>query len=85
VKGLEEMSQIRLAEDHYRRAATYYIREDNPSAMSEVKRALELRPTYLEALQLEEKIMSIIAPEELEMRKNIKDLERQYDPNWVRK
>ena len=53
---LQWIGRARLAEDRYAMAAKYYIENDNESAMREVDIALELRPTYLEAIRLKEKI-----------------------------
>ncbi|MHC4084040.1 MAG: type II secretion system protein GspD [Planctomycetota bacterium] len=53
---LQWIGRARLAEDRYAMAARYYIENDNESAMRELDIALELRPTYLEAIRLKEKI-----------------------------
>ncbi|MHC4653908.1 MAG: type II secretion system protein GspD [Planctomycetota bacterium] len=53
---LQWIGRARLAEDRYAMAARYYIENDNESAMRELNVALELRPTYLEAIRLKEKI-----------------------------
>ncbi|MHC4115573.1 MAG: type II secretion system protein GspD, partial [Planctomycetota bacterium] len=48
--------RARMAKDHYSNAAREYLEGDKKSAMDELNKALELRPSYLEALQLKEKI-----------------------------
>jgi type IV pilus assembly protein PilQ len=60
---LQWFGRARLAEDRYAQAARYYIEGDNEKAMNELNVALELRPTYLEAIRLKEKIIQETDPD----------------------
>ena len=53
---LQSMSRTRMAEDAYEKAARCYLEGDIVSAMKELKIALKLRPAFLEALRLKERI-----------------------------
>ena len=57
-EGLQWISRRRLAEDSYGRALEYYNEANYEKALSEVDTALSLRPTYLEAIQLKEKMVA---------------------------
>jgi type IV pilus assembly protein PilQ len=57
-EGLQWIGRRRLAEDSYERALEYYKAADYEKALSEVDTSLSLRPTYLEAIQLKEKIIA---------------------------
>lgn len=57
VDGVQPIAVTRLAEDGYRRAAKFYDNGDKAAAMKELNKALTLRPTYLEALRLKERII----------------------------
>ncbi|NIP24235.1 MAG: hypothetical protein GWN67_02590 [Phycisphaerae bacterium] len=54
---LQWITRGRLAEDRYAMAARYYIEGNSESAMRELNIALEIRPSYLEAIRLKEKII----------------------------
>jgi uncharacterized protein YbaP (TraB family) len=56
-----------MTEDAYAKAARFYIEGDNESAMKQLNTALTLRPAYLEAIRLKEKIMAEVSPEEAQM------------------
>jgi type IV pilus assembly protein PilQ len=60
---LQWIGRTRLAEDRYAKAARCYIEGDTESAMWELGIALELRPTYLEAIRLKEKIIQETDPD----------------------
>jgi type IV pilus assembly protein PilQ len=60
---LQWVGRARLAEDRYAQAARYYIEGDNKNAMNELNVALELRPTYLEAIRLKERIIQETDPD----------------------
>ncbi|MBN2182420.1 MAG: hypothetical protein JW715_10950 [Sedimentisphaerales bacterium] len=57
-------SRSRLAEDRYAKAVTYYLENDNVAAMKELRYVLELRPSYLEAIRLKERIIVEANPDE---------------------
>ncbi|MBP7049541.1 MAG: hypothetical protein KBE65_00845 [Phycisphaerae bacterium] len=62
--GLLGIDNIRLADDAYARASRYYLEGDVEKAMFNLKIALTLRPTYLEALRLRERIIAETDPEQ---------------------
>lgn len=57
-KEIAWYSHTRQAEDHYANAMAAYKSGDNSKAMSEVNAALELRPSYTEALRLQRELMA---------------------------
>jgi type IV pilus assembly protein PilQ len=84
---LQWIGRARLAEDRYAMAARCYIEGDNESAMRELNVALELRPTYLEAIRLKEKIIQETepnAPLNIE-RIMLEDFEREDSERWLRR
>jgi type IV pilus assembly protein PilQ len=86
MSGMQPIARARMAEDCYAQAAEYYIEGDNESAMHKLRIALTLRPTYLEAIRLKEKILAETDPNEAEMLERIilEDIDRQEAPNWLR-
>jgi type II secretory pathway component GspD/PulD (secretin) len=84
---LQWIGRARLAEDRYAMAARYYIENDNKSAMRELDVALELRPTYLEAIRLKEKITHETDPTaDLNIdRIMLEDFERKDSEKWLRR
>jgi len=62
-QGLHWAGRARIAEDHYIEAAKYYADGNTPAALEQVKSALQLRPTYLEALRLRDRILTETQPE----------------------
>lgn len=86
-EGLQWINRTRLADDHYANAAKYYLEDDIESAMSEVDIALEIRPTYLEATRLKEKLIAATDPDgtaDLE-RNVIKAVESKDTSMWLRR
>jgi len=84
---LQSISRAKMAEDHYARAAKYYVEGDNESAMTEISAALTLRPSYIEAIRLKERIIGQTAPEEAEKLERVilENIDREEAPNWMRK
>jgi len=84
---LQWIGRARLAEDRYATAAKYYIENDNESAMRELNVALELRPTYLEAIRLKEKIIHETDPTaDLNIERiMLEDFERKDSEKWLRR
>jgi len=84
---LQSISRTKMAEDHYANAARYYVEGNCESAMKEVDLALKLRPTYLEAIRLKERIISRTDPDEVKnLERNTLDaIDREEAPNWMRK
>jgi len=84
---LQWIGRARLAEDRYAEAARYYIEGDYEAAMKELKTVLALRPTYLEAIRLKERIIREIDPDaaaEME-RIIIDDVEEKDSGKWRRR
>ena len=84
---LQSISRAKMAEDHYAKAARYYVEGDNESAMTELSAALTLRPSYLEAIRLKERILGQTDPEEAKKLERIilENIDREEAPNWMRK
>jgi type IV pilus assembly protein PilQ len=84
---LQSIGRAKMAEDHYANAARYYVEGDNESAMNEVGLALKLRPSYLEALRLKERILSQTDPDEAKKMERImlEAIDRENAPNWQRR
>jgi type IV pilus assembly protein PilQ len=84
---LQWTDRSRLAEDRYAKAARYYVEGDNESAMEEVGFALTLRPTYLEAIRLKERIIGQRDPDEVKKleRNVLESIDHEAAPNWQRR
>jgi len=84
---LQWTDRTRLAEDRYAKAARYYVEGDNEAAMKEVDLALTLRPTYLEALRLKERIIGQTDPDEAKKleRLILEAIDREESSNWMRR
>jgi type IV pilus assembly protein PilQ len=80
------IGRARLADDCYTKAAQYYTEGNLELAMHEVELALTLRPTYLEALRLKERIIAETDPEGLTKSDSIvkQKIDKQEAPNWMR-
>jgi type IV pilus assembly protein PilQ len=57
-KEIAWYSHTRIAEEHYQNALTAYKNGDVNKAMTEVNAALELRPSYTDALRLQRELMA---------------------------
>ncbi len=68
---LHSISRRKMAEDSYAKAVCYYLEDDYISAMKELKTALYLRPAYLEAIRLKERIIAETSPDEVEKQERI--------------
>jgi type IV pilus assembly protein PilQ len=86
-KTLQWIGRARLAEDRYTEAVEDYIDGDNKAALFKVNWALELRPTYLEAIRLKERIIGETAPDDVTMIKRIMldVIEREEANKWLRR
>lgn len=86
LKNLQGIDRGRLAEESYARAARYYLEGDTERAVFNLKVALMLRPTYLEALRLRERIVAETNPEEFKRMDSvvIENVDQQDAPNWRR-
>lgn len=85
--GMQGIARPRLAENCYAKAAKHYVDGDIESALSNLKLALMLRPTYLEALRLQERIIAETDPEELKRIGSVIEhtIDSQQAPNWQRR
>ena len=54
---LQIISRAKQADEHYAQAAKLYLDGDKDQALKEVDEAVRIRPTYLEALRLKERII----------------------------
>jgi len=86
-KGLQAIDRTRLADDAYARAAKCYLEGDIEKAMYNLKVALMMRPTYLEALRLRERIIAETDPEEYKRIDSIimEEIDEQEAEGWVRR
>ena len=84
---LQWAGKARLAEDRYSTAARYYIEGDTEAAMNELNYVLELRPSYLEAIRLKERIIAETRPDELDSIERIMlgNIEREDTEKWQRR
>jgi len=85
--NLQAIDRARIAEDAYARAARYYLEGDVDSAVYNVKVALMMRPTYLEARRLQERIIAETDPEELKRIDSLvqQAIDQQEAANWKRR
>jgi type II secretory pathway component GspD/PulD (secretin) len=84
--ALQPLQVAKLAEDAYARAAKYYLEGDTEKAVYNLKCALMLRPTYLEALRLRERIVAETDPEQLKRFDSMvmQKVDEQDAENWMR-
>ena len=84
---LQWAGRARLVEDRYAKAARHYVEGDTEAAMKELTVILEVRPTYLEAIRLKEKIIAETAPDEVDMIERIMldKVEREDSNKWQRR
>jgi type II secretory pathway component GspD/PulD (secretin) len=85
--GLQWMDRAKLAEDHYAKAVRSYRDNDTTSAMKNLSTALDLRPTYLEAIRLKERIIAESSPEQVQEleRVMLETADQKEAPKWQRK
>jgi len=86
-RGLQAIDRAKIAENSYARAAQYYMEGDIDSAVYNLKVALMMRPTYLEARRLQERIIAETNPEELKRIDSIVEqaIDQQSAANWRRR
>jgi type II secretory pathway component GspD/PulD (secretin) len=84
-KELHMTNSMKMAQEHYERATSYYIEKKNDKALKELKIALELYPSYLEAIQLEEKIYDETNPSKKPVRKYLDETEQPQASKWRRR
>ena len=76
-----------MAEEYYAKAARLHVEGDNESAMKELQKALRLRPAYLEAIRLKERILAQTDPDEAKKLERIilEGIDKQEAPKWLRR
>ena len=84
---LQWTSRARMAEDNYAQAVQLYIDGDNVGAMKKLQSALKLRPSYLEAIRLKERIIAETSPEEYQKLERItaETIDQQEASKWQRR
>jgi type II secretory pathway component GspD/PulD (secretin) len=84
---LQWAGRARLVEDRYAEAARYYVEGDTQAAIKELAFVLELRPSYLEAIRLKERIIAETTPDEVDMIERIMldNIEREDSDKWQRR
>jgi type IV pilus assembly protein PilQ len=85
---LQRIGRGRLAEDHYGEALRHYNDGQLAEAMKEVELALQLHPTYLEAIRLKERIIAETegreALDRLDRKMSVKE-DHEEAPRWLRR
>jgi tetratricopeptide (TPR) repeat protein len=83
-KGVTLLSRAKDAEAFYTRGSRLYLEGDREGAMIEVRKALHLRPTYLQAIRLKERILSEIDPEKMQRIDRVvrEEMDWQEQASW---
>ncbi|MDD5459700.1 MAG: hypothetical protein PHF37_09950 [Phycisphaerae bacterium] len=83
---LQGLGRARIAEDHYISAVEHYTANNFDAALSEVNKALNLRPTYLEAIRLKERMLcDITGCDTAQMNRILlENVEKEDASNWRR-
>jgi type IV pilus assembly protein PilQ len=86
-ESLQWTNRTRIAEDRYKNAVEYYARGKNKKALDELNWALSVRPTYLEAIRLKEKIIRETVPDGPSTMERImlEVVEREEANKWLRR
>ncbi len=84
---LQPLSRAKRAEECYAQAAKYYLEGNNEVAIEQLDDAIWLRPTYLEALRLKERIIKETSPEDARSIESIiiESVERKDSETWLRR
>ncbi|MEA3224939.1 MAG: hypothetical protein U9Q07_03240 [Planctomycetota bacterium] len=84
---LQSISRTRIAEEAYGRAAKCYIEGNIEGARQQLKISLKLRPAYLEALRLRDRIDAETAPTETGKNEGMimESTDNNDDPTWSKK
>ena len=85
--NLQMGDRARIAEEAYASAAKNYLEGDVGRALTHLKIALMMRPTYLEALRLRERIIAETDPEQLKRLDSVvrAEIDEQEAADWVRR
>ncbi len=86
-EALHWINRAKLSEDSYENAVEYYLEGDTKAALDKLNWALEIRPTYLEALRLKERIMRETAPDDAATieRVMLDIIEQEESDKWLRR
>ncbi len=86
-QALQWQTRAFQADEKYTKAAKLYLDGDTKGAMKKLKEALSIRPTYLEALRLRDRIVGQTDPNEYEkLGRNVQEaVERQASDKWKRR
>jgi len=81
------IGRAKIAEDRYIKAVQYYADGNSVEALSELNGALDLRPTYIEALRLKERIITEMSPDDTARMERIMlgVIDKEEAPNWRRR
>ncbi|MBN2137287.1 MAG: hypothetical protein JW720_05745 [Sedimentisphaerales bacterium] len=84
---LQPSGRGRRAEDYYVDALMAYNDGDNTAAMESLRLAFRLRPSYLEAIRLKERILRQTDPAEAKRLERIvtEDMDKKEAPKWLRR
>ncbi|MHC5061729.1 MAG: type II secretion system protein GspD [Planctomycetota bacterium] len=84
---LHFLTATRLADDSYSKAVSLYSDGDSAEALAELCWTLTMRPTYLEALRLRERIVRETSPDNTDAIERIMlgAIEREETQNWLRR
>lgn len=84
---LSWLSTARLAEDSYSRAVSSYLAGDRRETLRELNWTLNLRPSYLEALRLQERVIREVSPDNTGQIERIMlgVIEQEEAKNWQRR
>ena len=63
-KELSWLGRTKLVEDRYEKAAKYYVKGDKQAALRELDWVLQVQPTHLESIRLQEKILKELYPDD---------------------
>ena len=86
-KSLQWANRTRIAEDRYKNAVEHYARGKNKKALNELNWSLSVRPTYIEALRLKERIICETVPNGLCNLERImlEVIDREESRKWLRR
>ena len=86
-RGLHWLGVARLSEDSYTKAVTLYSNGSSADSLRELNWTLNLRPTYLEALRLRERIVREGAGQSCDVMERVmlQKIEREESENWIRR
>ena len=86
-KRISSISRIRIYEDSYAKAVTYYADKEYDKALGELNWIIGFRPDALEAVQLKEKILAEVRPDKYNALERImlNQIRKEQDVMWKRR